>query len=100
MASVPLVLRAPAYINWYINGYGRPWTSSNPNPTMRPDHGQIAGSCGVLPVTTDHMASRHVPLADQYPRRGAGRKGAYRCRHAMAPALRFLPWNPGCHPSW
>jgi hypothetical protein len=45
--------RAPAYVNWYINGYRRRWTSSDPNPTMRPDHGRIAGSCGVLPVTTE-----------------------------------------------
>jgi hypothetical protein len=50
----------PIYISWYINDYGRPWTSSDPNPTMRPDHGQIAGSCGVLPVTTDQMTDRYV----------------------------------------
>jgi hypothetical protein len=47
---------------------------------MRPDHGRITGSCGVLPVTTDQMASSHVPSADQYPRRGDRRKGAYRRR--------------------
>jgi hypothetical protein len=50
--------RAPAYVNWYINGYRRRWTSSDPNPTMRPDHGRIAGSCGVLPVTTDYMVDQ------------------------------------------
>jgi hypothetical protein len=26
------------YISWYINDYGPPWTSSDPNPKMRPDH--------------------------------------------------------------
>ena len=49
----PPTRRALAYIHWYINGYGRPRTSTDPNPTMRPDHGQIAGSCGVLPMTTE-----------------------------------------------
>jgi hypothetical protein len=34
----------------------------------------------VLPMTTNQMASSHVPSAAQYPRRGAGRKGAYRRR--------------------
>ncbi len=29
------------YINWYINGYGPPWTSSDPNPKIRPNHGRI-----------------------------------------------------------
>ena len=28
----------PVYISWYINDYGPPWTSSDPNPKMRPDH--------------------------------------------------------------
>jgi hypothetical protein len=32
------------------------------------------------------MVSSHVPSAAQYPRRGDGRKGAYRRRDAMAPA--------------
>jgi hypothetical protein len=31
----------------------------------------------VLLPTTNQMAGSHVPLAAQYPRRGAGRKGAY-----------------------
>jgi hypothetical protein len=50
---------------------------------IRLDPGQIAGSRGVLPVTTDQKASCHVPWEDQYPRRGAGRKGAYRRRRAI-----------------
>lgn len=29
------------YSNWYINGYGPPWTSSDPNPKIRPHHGRI-----------------------------------------------------------
>ncbi len=61
------------------------------NPKMRHVPGQIAGPEGVLLPTTDHMASSHVPLADQYPRRGAGRKGAYRRRHAMAQAPPLPP---------
>jgi hypothetical protein len=44
------------YISWYINGYGRPWTSSDPNPRMRPNRGQFAGSGGVLPATTEQKA--------------------------------------------
>jgi hypothetical protein len=43
----------PIYISWYINGYGRPWTSSDVNPRISPVHGRIAGSCGLLPVTTE-----------------------------------------------
>jgi hypothetical protein len=39
-----------------------------------------------LHATTDQMVNSHVPSADQYPRRGGGRKGAYRRRDAMAPA--------------
>jgi hypothetical protein len=27
------------YISWYINDYGRPWTSSNGNPRIGPVHG-------------------------------------------------------------
>ena len=34
------------YISWYINGYGRPWTSSDVNPRISPVHGQIAGFYG------------------------------------------------------
>jgi hypothetical protein len=64
------------YISWYINGYGRPQTPLDVNPKMGPVHGQFAGSDGVLPVTTEQMVSSHVPSAGQYPRRGAGRKGA------------------------
>jgi hypothetical protein len=30
------------YINWYINGYRRPWTSSDVNPRISPVHGQVA----------------------------------------------------------
>ena len=56
--SEPATEARPAYVNWYINGYRRRWTSSDPNPTMRPDHGRIAGSCGVLPVTTDYMVDQ------------------------------------------
>jgi hypothetical protein len=68
------------YISWYINGYGRPWTSLDVNPKMRHVHGHCAGSGGVLLATTDQMVSSHVPSADQYPRRGDGRKGACRRR--------------------
>jgi hypothetical protein len=49
----------------------RPWT--------------IAGSRGVLPVTTDQKASCHVPLEDQYPRRGAA------ARHLIGVAVRSMP---------
>jgi hypothetical protein len=49
-----------AYINCYINGCGRPWTSLDLNPEMRPGPGQPAGSGGVLPATTDHMASEKL----------------------------------------
>jgi hypothetical protein len=28
-----------AYINWYINGYGRPWTSLDLSPRTRRNHG-------------------------------------------------------------
>jgi hypothetical protein len=66
----------PIYISWYINGYGRPWTSSDVNPKIRPVHGQIPCTGGVLLATTDQMVNRHIPSADQYPRRGDGRKGA------------------------
>jgi len=51
-----------AYIHWYINDYGRPRTSTDPNPTMRPDHGQSAGSCGVLPMTTEQKAFVVIPV--------------------------------------
>jgi hypothetical protein len=84
----------PTYISWYINDHGQPWTSLDANPRLRLVHGQIAGSYGVLLATTDQMASSHVPSADQYPRRGDGRKGAYRRRmrwHAMAPAPPLPP---------
>jgi hypothetical protein len=37
------------------------------------------------------MVSSHVPLANQYPRRDAGRKGAYRRRNAMALAPPLPP---------
>jgi hypothetical protein len=30
----------PIYISWYINGYGRPWTSSDVNLRIRLLHGQ------------------------------------------------------------
>jgi hypothetical protein len=40
------------------------------------------------------VASSCVPSADQYPRRGDGRKGAYRRRDAMAPAAPPLPPSP------
>jgi hypothetical protein len=64
------------YISWYINGYGRPWTPLDVNSKIGHVHGQIAGSEGVLLQTTDQMVTAHVPSADQYPRRGDGRKGA------------------------
>ena len=51
-------------------------TSSDTNPKISLVHGQIAGPGGGLPVTTDQMVSRRIPLADQYPPRGDGRKGA------------------------
>jgi hypothetical protein len=58
-----------AYINWYINGSGRPWTSLDMIPEMRHDPGQPAGSRGVPPVTTDHMAvcpaSRPVTILEE-----------------------------------
>jgi hypothetical protein len=49
------------------------------------------GDRGLQVVARHHlqlriMASSHVPSPDQYPRRGDGRKGAHRRRHAMAPA--------------
>jgi hypothetical protein len=47
----------PIYISWYINDYGRPWTSSDVNPMIRPVHGQIAGTGGVLLATTEQKAS-------------------------------------------
>ena len=31
----------PIYINWYINGYGLPRTSSDPNSKTRPDHRRV-----------------------------------------------------------
>jgi hypothetical protein len=43
----------PAYISWYINGYGRPWTSSDVNPRISSVHGPIAGHGGALPATTE-----------------------------------------------
>ncbi len=52
-----------AYISCYINGYGRPRTSSDLDPRIRPDLGQIAGSRGTVRVTTDQMANGHVPSA-------------------------------------
>jgi hypothetical protein len=42
-------------------------TSSDPNPTMRPDHGQIAGSCGGLPVTTDQKHRSRPPVPSACP---------------------------------
>jgi hypothetical protein len=45
-----------AYIHSYINGHGRPWTSSDPNLKIRPGPGQFAGSCGVLLPTTEQKA--------------------------------------------
>lgn len=53
----------PIYISSYINDYGQPWTSSDPNPKMRFVYGRIAGSCRMLLATTDQMASSHVPSA-------------------------------------
>jgi hypothetical protein len=35
--------------------YGRPWTSLDLIPKMRPDPGQLAASGTVLPATTDQM---------------------------------------------
>jgi hypothetical protein len=34
------------YINWYINGYGPPWTSSDPSPKIGPNHGRMCTSAG------------------------------------------------------
>jgi hypothetical protein len=45
----------------------------------------------VSAATTDHMVSRYVPSAAQYPRRDAGHKGAYRRRDAMALAPPLPP---------
>jgi hypothetical protein len=42
-----------AYISWYINDYGPPWTSPDVNPRIRPNPGQIAGTGGVLLTTTE-----------------------------------------------
>ncbi len=53
-------------INWYINGYGPPWTSSDPNLT--PDHGRICTWWGVLHATTDQKALP-PPLPGPKPRR-------------------------------
>ena len=50
------------------------------DPEIRPGPGQFAGTGGVLLATTDKWSAAHVPSADQYPRRDAGRKGAYRRR--------------------
>lgn len=55
----PKILRV--YISWYINEYGRPWTSLDVNPRIRPVHGQIAGTGGVMLPTTEQMATSHVP---------------------------------------
>jgi hypothetical protein len=38
----------------------RPWTSSDANLRFRPVHGQIAGSNGVVPTTTDQKAKREL----------------------------------------
>jgi hypothetical protein len=54
--SEPANDKPPAYINWYINGYGRPWTPSDVNPRIRPVHGQIEGIGGVLLTTTEQKA--------------------------------------------
>ena len=35
-----------SYISWYINDYGRPWTSSDPNPKKGPTTDQYARSGG------------------------------------------------------
>jgi hypothetical protein len=51
--SEPAVQDPLTYINRYIDGYGRPWTSSDLNPKMRPGPGQIAGSRAGLLATTD-----------------------------------------------
>jgi hypothetical protein len=44
------------YISWYINGCGRPCTSSDVNLRISHVHGQIVGPGGVLPVTTEQKA--------------------------------------------
>jgi hypothetical protein len=42
----------PIYINWYINDYGPPWTSSDVNSRMTPNHGKFADSSRTLLATT------------------------------------------------
>jgi hypothetical protein len=57
----------------------RLWTATHIlglNSKIRSDHGLIRTSWWVLHPTTDQMVNRHIPSADQYPRRGDGRKGA------------------------
>jgi hypothetical protein len=51
----------PIYISWYINDYGRPWTPLDVNPRIRHVHGQIAGTGGVLLMTTDQKVSYSSP---------------------------------------
>ena len=74
--SEPANNKGLAYINWYINGYGRSRTSLDMIPEMRHDPGQPAGSCGVLPATKIN-GQQPLPSAAKYPRGGDGRKGAF-----------------------
>jgi hypothetical protein len=53
------------YISWYINDYGRPWTSSDVNPRIRPVHGQIARPGRVLLPTTEQKASSPSPVQSE-----------------------------------
>jgi hypothetical protein len=55
----------PIYISWYINDYGRPWTPLDVNPRIRHVHGQIAGTGGVLLMTTEQKAFVTVPYPTQ-----------------------------------
>jgi hypothetical protein len=45
------------YISWYINDYGRPWTSSDVNPKAKHVRGQIAGASRGLHATMAQKAS-------------------------------------------
>jgi hypothetical protein len=69
------------------------WPASNTTRDSAARHRHVAGiyvpvrSCTRVRTATDQMVGSHVPSADQYPRRGDGRKSAYRRRDAMAPLL-------------
>ncbi len=83
----PRTRSALPYIHWYINGYGPPWTSSDPNPKITPDHGRICTWWGVLHATTDHMVDQlRLALAR------SGKDRAKACQRASA-SLRASAWS-------